>query len=100
MLRRTHRQAGLPVREHTDPQSHPWCLQFKIEPFKHPLKLDPNYAGVCPSGSKEQADVVAAASGSWSRAAAFDSPNLHLPRIAHAPFATVCSCVKARMHTY
>ena len=20
-------------------------LQFKIEPFKHPLKLDPNYAG-------------------------------------------------------
>jgi hypothetical protein len=22
-------------------------LQFKIEPFKHPLKLDPNYAGEC-----------------------------------------------------
>jgi cullin 3 len=25
-------------------------LQFKIEPFKHPLKLDPDYAGTsCPS---------------------------------------------------
>ena len=24
------------------------CAQFKIEPFRHPLKMDPSYGGVQP----------------------------------------------------
>ncbi len=28
--------------------SSPFCtLQFKIEPFKHPVKMDPKYGGMC-----------------------------------------------------
>lgn len=32
--------------------------QFKIEPFKHPLKLDPNYAGVCATAGQGSAGAT------------------------------------------
>ena len=43
--------AGVPPGADTAPRPpRPPAAQFKIEPFKHPLKLDPNYAGENGSG--------------------------------------------------
>lgn len=48
-------------------------MQFKIEPFKHPLKLDPNYAGAWLGGRRSGAVAalaLGAASSCWEARAA------------------------------
>lgn len=43
--RRCRRRRAVLTGAPPSPPAAPSLPQFKIEPFKHPLKLDPNYAG-------------------------------------------------------